>query len=75
MSLLEKFITKNLGPGWFAQLVRALSCNARVVGLNPSQDTYKNQPMNVSLNGTTNQYYSLSLSKITKKGRKELVGC
>ena len=34
------------GPGWVAQLVRASSLCTKVVGLIPSQGTYKNQPMN-----------------------------
>ena len=33
-------------PGWVAQLVRASSQYAKVVGLIPGQDTYKNQPTN-----------------------------
>ena len=34
-----------LGPGWAAQLVRALFQYARVVGLISGQGTYKKQPM------------------------------
>ena len=34
------------GPGWVAQLVRALSRYAKVVGLIPGQGTYRNQPVN-----------------------------
>ena len=34
------------GPGWVAQLVRALAQNIKVVGSMPSQGTYKKQPSN-----------------------------
>ena len=34
-----------MGPGQIAQLVRALSQYAKVVGLIPGQGTYKKQPM------------------------------
>ena len=52
-----------LGPGWVAHLVRAWSQCTKVSGSIPGQDTYKNQPMNASVSGTTNQSpLSLSLS-------------
>ena len=35
-----------LGPDWVAQLIRALSQYAKVMGSIPSQGTCKNQPMN-----------------------------
>ena len=35
-----------LGLVWVAQLVRVLSQYTKVMGLIPSQGTYKNQPMN-----------------------------
>ena len=36
---------KEKSPGCVAQLVRALSQNAKVVGSIPDQGTYKNQPI------------------------------
>ena len=48
-------------PGWVVQLVRAFSQYAKVVGLIPGQSTHKNQPVNASISGTTNQCFSLSL--------------
>ena len=42
------------GPGWVAQLVGMLSGCIKVVGPIPSQDTFKNQPMNAWIGGTTN---------------------
>ena len=36
----------NRCPNWVAQLVRASSQYAKVVGSIPGQDIYKNQPMN-----------------------------
>ena len=41
-----KLKLKSSGPGWVAQLVRALPPYAKVAGLIPGQDTYKNQAMN-----------------------------
>ena len=37
---------RKLDPGWVAQLVRALSQYAMVVGLIPSEGPYRNQPVN-----------------------------
>ena len=51
---------RSTGPGHVAQLVRALSRYAKVLGLIPGQGTYENQPMNASISGTTNQCFSLS---------------
>ena len=58
----RKNITENqvLGPGQVAQLVRAPSRYAKVVGSIASQGTCKNQPMNTQISGTTNPYFSLS---------------
>ena len=39
-------VKDNNGPGWVAQLLGALSQQAKVAGLIPGQGTYKNQPMN-----------------------------
>ena len=43
------------------QVVRALFPYAKVVGLIPGQGTYKDQPMNASMNGTTKIEVSLFL--------------
>ena len=50
-----------LSPGQVAQLVRALSYYAKVMGLIRSQGTYESQPMNAQMGGTTNRCFSLSL--------------
>ena len=57
-------------PGQVAQLVRASSWYTMVVGSIPGQGTYKNQPMNASVHGTTNQCFSLSKKSINKTCKK-----
>ena len=42
-----------VSPGGVAQLVRALSRYAKVVGSISGQGTYKQQPMNAKVSGTT----------------------
>ena len=49
------------GPGRVGQLVRALSQQVKVTGSIPSEGTYKKQPMNAQISGTTNQCFSLSI--------------
>ena len=44
----------HIHPGWIAQLVRASSRYAKVADSVPGQGTYKNQPMNAYISGTTN---------------------
>ena len=41
-------------PWPVAQLAKALSLRAEVMGSIPGQGTYKNQPMNIQISGTTN---------------------
>ena len=42
----QEYIQRNtVGPGWLAQLVRALSRYTKVAGLIPGQGTHKKQPM------------------------------
>ena len=53
--LVEMFF----GPGQVAQLVRASSLYAKVVGSIPSQGN-NNQPVNASISVTRNQCFSLS---------------
>ena len=54
----------NIGSGRLAQLVRVLSQYAKVAGSILGQGTYKKQPMNAQISGTTN--WCFSLSKINK---------
>ena len=49
-------------PGWVVQWSEPLPRYVKVVGSIPGQGTYKNQPMNASVSGTTNQCFSPSLS-------------
>ena len=63
-----------------AQLVRVSSQYTMVMGSILSQGIYKNQPMNASISGTTNQSMSLSLFfspflslSIIKKSVKKLI--
>ena len=42
----QKKKNTRIGPGWVAQLVRALSHFVKVAGSIPSQGSYKNQQMN-----------------------------
>ena len=51
---------QNVGPGWVAQLVRALSQYSKVVGSIPGKVTFENQPVNTQINGTTELSLSLS---------------
>ena len=44
MKIFESIFIRNIGPGWVALLVRALSRYAKVAGSIPSRGTYKNQP-------------------------------
>ena len=57
-------------PWTGSSVVRASSWYTKVVGSIPGQGTYKNQPMSVSISGTTNRCLFLSLplflSKINK---------
>ena len=46
---------KILGPGRVAQLVRTSSQYTKVADPIPSQGTYKNQPVNAQIRGTTNR--------------------
>ena len=50
------------GPGWLAQLLRASSPYTKAAGSNSGEGTCKKQPMNASINGTTNRCLCLSLS-------------
>lgn len=45
-------------PGWAARLVRASSQYSNIVGLIPSEDTYKNQPMDASISEALNHCFS-----------------
>ena len=47
-------------PGWGAPLVRVSPRYIKVMGSISGQGTYKNQPMNASVSGTTNWWLSLS---------------
>ena len=47
--------TQGHSPSCVAQLVNVPLIYTRAVGLIPSQGTYKNEPMNASISGTTNQ--------------------
>ena len=53
--------------GQVAQLIRASSQYAKVMGLIPGKGTYKKQPMNAQVSGTTNRCLSLSLCLINFK--------
>ena len=62
MEWVQANLEKARGPVQVAQFVGVLSQYAKVVGLISSQGTYKNQPTNASIRGTTNQcFFSLSL--------------
>ena len=49
------------GRGQTGQWVRVLCSHAKAAGSIPGQGTYRNQPMNASVSGTTNQSLSLAL--------------
>ena len=57
-----KLLKENNSPGQVAQLVRASSWHAEVVGWIPRQGTYKNQPMSASVSGTIPPCFSVSVS-------------
>ena len=64
-----------------AQSVRTLSWHINVAGWIPGQGTYKDQPMNAQISGTTNQHFSLPVSlllspflSLKKKKINKLVG-
>ena len=70
------FKKPNRNSGQVAQLVRVAGWYAKVVGSIPGQGTYKNQPANAQISGTTNQCFflssppsSLSLKSINFKKR------
>ena len=68
-SFLEKryllyliIIFQSVAAGQITQLVRVSSWYIKVMGLIPSQGTYKNQPMNASISGTTTRCLPSCLS-------------
>ena len=61
LSIIKSVHQSIFGPGRVAQLVRAVSWYPKVVGSIPRQGTYKNQPMNAQISGTTSQCFSLFL--------------
>ena len=54
--------THEFSPGWAVLFIRASSQYAKVVGSISGQGTYKKQPMNAKISGTTNLSLSVSLS-------------
>ena len=53
-----------------SSVVRPSSQYAKIVGLIPSQGTYKKQPVNTPIRGTTNRCFSLFLSHFSPKINK-----
>ena len=64
---------KSRSPGWVARWDRSSFQYARVVGFIPSQGAHKNQPVNVSIDGTTNQSLSLFPSQVNFVSGKKVI--